>query len=230
MSRRRSRKGDTFLYGIIGIAAVIIAVGQFILEHLGIVAIVVFVPLAIFLTVKIIKHFKKQNDNQLKYDRTSSLREPPDLAKEPKNSIFSNFPAEALAHLKRAQDAELSNDYLGARVCYMSCVELLKRDKTAVAQLEIAQKEYEDFVRRDPVFKRLIEIFLAGIRENPGILQSDITKKAEDMDWGELRTCNRPIAKDDIRYALYFADKFGLVFRKKEGRSYRLYLPEQATI
>jgi hypothetical protein len=229
MARRRIGKKRLQLlgYGLLGIIAVIIAIGQFLLEHIWIIAIIVFIPLATFVTVRLIKYSKKQN-NQLKHNRTSSVQRTSELEKEAEeDNIFSNFSTEALACLKRAQDAELANDYLGARVGYMSCVELLKRDKTAIMQLEFAKKEYKDFVQRDPIFKRLIEIFMAGVRENPGILQSDITKKAEDMDWGELRSYNRPIAKDDIRYALYFADQFGLVIRKKEGRSYRLYLPEQ---
>ena len=130
-------------------------------------------------------------------------------------------------HLKNAHDAELRNDYLTARVEYMACVDSLKRDKKAIPQLEFVKKEYSEFVRRDPIFNKMLPFFLDGVRQNQGILQSDITAKAEDMNWGELRNYNRPISKDDIRYVFYFAEEFGLLIRKKEGRSYRLYLPEQ---
>jgi hypothetical protein len=141
--------------------------------------------------------------------------------------ILSKFPAEALYHLKNAQDAELGNDYLAARVEYMACVDYLKRDKKAIPQIEFAKNEYSEFVRRDPIFNKMLPYFLEGVRQNQGILQSDITAKAEDMDWGELCNYNRTISKDDIRYVFYFAEEFGFLIRKKEGRSYRLYLPEQ---
>jgi tetratricopeptide (TPR) repeat protein len=132
----------------------------------------------------------------------------------------------AYHHIEQARKAEQNGDYFAARMDYLKSVEILKRTENT-EELKKATKEYEDFIKRDPLFKKLIDVFLAGIRENPGILQSDITKKAEDMDWSELYNKDRPIAKEDIRYVLYFADKFGLVIRKKEGRSYRLYLPEQ---
>ncbi len=41
----------------------------------------------------------------------------------------------------------------------------------------------------------------------------------------EPKLYNRPVLKDDIYYALYFADKFGHIIRVKKGRSYQLYLP-----
>jgi hypothetical protein len=45
-----------------------------------------------------------------------------------------------------------------------------------------------------------------------GILQTDFYKKSS-------------MSKDDVSFTLYFAEKAGEVIRKKEGRSYRLYLP-----
>ena len=41
----------------------------------------------------------------------------------------------------------------------------------------------------------------------------------------EPKLYNSPVLKDDIYYALYFADKFGHIIRVKKGRSYQLYLP-----
>lgn len=90
------------------------------------------------------------------------------------------------------------------------------------AELEKATKEYEAFVRRDPIFEKLISILLPIIQAKPGILQSDIAKRAESMDWPTLYSYNRPVAREDIYYALYFADKFGRITRTKKGRSYEL--------
>jgi len=138
------------------------------------------------------------------------------------------FPPEPGFHIRKAQEAEARNDYLSARVSYMACVDILKRDNTAAEFLDIAKNEYSLFVRRDPIFNNLLPFFLEGVRQNPGVLQSDITSKAEEMDWSELRQYSRTISKDDIRYVFYFAEEFGMLERRKKGRSYELYLPEQS--
>jgi len=125
-------------------------------------------------------------------------------------------------HLQKAQQAEKNSDYLMARMEYLKCVESFKQ-AGVTSELENASKEYESFVKRDPIFKKLFLALNAGIKENPGILQSEITKKFEAMNWGQLYHYDRPIAKDDVYYALYFADKFGYITRTKKGRSYELF-------
>jgi len=175
----------------------------------------------IFLMMFVVMFFiLRKNKPQQKQPQNQSQGE---ISPETINEI----PTDMSFHLKNAHDAELRNDYLTARVEYMACVDSLKRDKKAIPQLEFVKKEYSEFVRRDPIFNKMLPFFLDGVRQNQGILQSDITAKAEDMNWGEIRNYNRPISKDDIRYVFYFAEEFGLLIRKKEGRSYRLYLPEQ---
>jgi hypothetical protein len=129
---------------------------------------------------------------------------------------------DALYHKEQARNAEKCGDYLGARMGYLKCVESFKQ-AGAIAELEEATKEYEGFVRRDPIFKKLIMVLNEGIKENPGILQSEITGKAEAMDWQKLYSYDRSLAKEDIYYALYFADKFGYINRNKKGRSYELF-------
>jgi hypothetical protein len=52
------------------------------------------------------------------------------------------------------------------------------------------------------------------LKTNEGILQSDFYKICND-------------SKEEVSSTLYFAEKDGELIRKKEGRSYRLYLPEQ---
>jgi len=143
------------------------------------------------------------------------------------DSIFKNLPTEAMFHMERAWDAENRGDYLGARVSFIACVELLKRDNAATEELKIAKGEYADFVREDPIFNAMLPFFLDAVRQNPGILQSEITSKAEQMGWSEIRQYGRSVSKDDIRYVLYFAEEFGLLVRQKKGRSYQLYLAGQ---
>jgi len=125
-------------------------------------------------------------------------------------------------HLQSARASEKRGDYLGARMGYLKCVESYKQ-AGAAAELEKASQEYASFVQRDPFFKKLFAVLNAGIKENPGILQSEITSKAEALDWQHLYNYDRPIAKDDIYYVLYFAEKFGYITRNKKGRSYELY-------
>ena len=132
---------------------------------------------------------------------------------------------DAIIHLNWAREAEKQQDYLRTRMEYLKCVESLKQAGDNV-ELEKATKEYESFVKRDPIFKVLLNGLLPIIKSNPGILQSDITKNATALDWALLYNYNREIAKGDICYALYFGDKFGLIQRIKKGRTYELYPKE----
>jgi hypothetical protein len=128
---------------------------------------------------------------------------------------------DAILHLNWARQSEKQGDFLRARVEYMKCVESWKQAGDEV-ELQKVSKEYEDFAKRDPIFEKLISILLPIIQDNSGILQSDITKRVESMDWFNLYNYNRPVAKEDIYYVLYFADKFGRITRTKKGRSYEL--------
>jgi len=124
--------------------------------------------------------------------------------------------------LEWAKKAERDGDFLAARMNYMKWIEDLKVSGSPAEVIESASKEYETFVRRDPVFSKLIDKLLPFIKSNPGVLQSDITKHAASIDWSGLFNYNRPVAKEDLYYALYFADKFGMISRRKKGRSYEL--------
>ena len=128
---------------------------------------------------------------------------------------------DAIMHLNWARQAEKEGNFFGARMEYLKCVESWKHAGNEF-ELEKATKEYEAFVRRDPIFEKLLSALLPIIQANPGILQSDIAKRAESMDWATLYSYNRPIAREDIYYALCFTDKFGRITRTKKGRSYEL--------
>ncbi|MDP3244384.1 MAG: hypothetical protein Q8M83_01855 [bacterium] len=128
---------------------------------------------------------------------------------------------DAVLHLNWAKQAERQEDFFGARMEYLKCVESWKQAGDEI-ELQKATKEYESFVKRDPIYEKLISALLPLIQANPGILQSDITKQAEAMDWAALYSYTRPVAKEDIYYALYFADKFESITRTKKRRSYEL--------
>lgn len=120
---------------------------------------------------------------------------------------------DALLHLNWAREAEKNGDFLRARVEHLKCVESWKQANQIggfEAEFQSATKEYEDFVKRDPIFAKLLSSLLPIIKSNPGILQSAIYKHVQEMDRG------------DISYALYFAAKQGKISRTKKGRSYEL--------
>jgi hypothetical protein len=128
---------------------------------------------------------------------------------------------DAVLHLDWARNAEAQGDFLRARMEYLKCVEPLKQAGDGT-ELQKVSQEYEAFVKRDPIYAKLISGLLPLIQANPGMLQSNITKHAETMDWPSLYSYNRPFANEDIYYALYFAEKFGCITRTKKGRSYEL--------
>ena len=130
---------------------------------------------------------------------------------------------DGMLHIDLARKLRTKNDYFGTRMEYLKAVESFKQANSQ-SELEKATAEYEEFVRNDPIFKGLISVLICGIKVNPGILQSEITSKAEQLSWSEIYKYNRPLAKDDIYYALYFGDKFGLIERVKKGRSYELFV------
>ncbi len=130
---------------------------------------------------------------------------------------------DANIHEQWAKQAEQRGDFFAARMEHLKCVESW-RQCGDTARLEAAKVEYSSFVRRDPIFRELVGVLTQIIKNNPGILQSEINKSFESTSWPSLYNYNRPVSREDISYALYFADEFGLLKRIKKGRSYELHL------
>jgi len=144
--------------------------------------------------------------------------------------IINKLPTEALHHFTMANNLELAKDFLGARMHYMQCMECMRNLKDS-EEYEAVAKHYENFVSRDPVFHMLAAGLAKGIKQNPGILQSEITKRLDPLEtWGQIQHGDREISRDDIYYALYFMDKLGYITRTKKGRSYELYVNEGASL
>lgn len=74
-----------------------------------------------------------------------------------------------------------------------------------------------EFARRDPLYRDLMSTVRPMVRDSPGILQSDLTKRLILY------------SPDQIRYVLYYAHEIGDLYRVKKGRSYALHL-EPTTI
>jgi hypothetical protein len=124
----------------------------------------------------------------------------------------------AYAFWRNARQAERHRNFTGARVSYLKASESLKQVDTllklppSAALLEKLNAEYYDFVvHRDPNYRLLIKFPLLRIKEEPGILQTELYKEFSDLK------------REDMTCALYFAEKEGLIRREEKGRSYRLF-------
>lgn len=116
-------------------------------------------------------------------------------------------------HLDWARRADQSGDFRTARAEYLKAVESFRQaNQSGSSEVEWidATKEYEVFVRRDPVFASILDRLVPYIKQNPGALQSELPKNLPDLP------------REDISYALYFAAQFGQISRTKKGRSYEL--------
>lgn len=139
------------------------------------------------------------------------------------------FQKAGTCHLRQARQFAQYQDYFGARVEYMKAVQSFKNtgDESGVVR---ADEEYEAFAQTDPIRKAIIDGLMPRIKETRGILESDITQDAANLEWNDLYREDRDVAKDDIRYALYFAERFGEIVRVKRGRSFQLFLPDDPLI
>lgn len=188
-----------------------------ILIFLSCAAIVVVGPLILFKKIKQLI-FNKRPGLKINPEKERSFLEP-----EPPSASGNIF-------LESAHEMERRGDYLGARVEYMKCIEDMKRSSqegTLDKAIELAQMEYDEFVKRDPVYAALLSRLIPIIKAQPGMMQSDITKHFKKAEWWpELTNYNREVTKEDIGYALYFAAKQGVILRTKKGRSYELRVVE----
>jgi hypothetical protein len=135
----------------------------------------------------------------------------------PENQKFPDRYAEIAYHKERALDLASNNNYLEARVAFLKWVESVKQQNINEGgkledELNAAKKTYSDFVKNDPIFIEILSAIFPVLKENPGILQTEIYKLFPKIE------------KNDLSYTLYFASDHGKIIRKKTGRTYSLYL------
>lgn len=121
---------------------------------------------------------------------------------------------DALMNLEMARIALRNGDIHDARVGYLKAVESWKQANQGEnnrweEDLSLAKKEYADFVVNDPLYVNGLSILIEKIKENPGILQTELYKQVE-------------MAREDVSYILYFAAEMGVIKRTKKGRSYQI--------
>jgi hypothetical protein len=120
-----------------------------------------------------------------------------------------------------ARTAERRRDYKKARQFYLKAVESLEQvDKlteypAAATYVEKLKAEYYDFVvQRDPYYRLNLKHLLRLVKEEPGILQTQVYKQIH-------------LTKPEVAYTLYFAEKEGLIRREEKGRSYLLFFERE---
>lgn len=119
-----------------------------------------------------------------------------------------------LTHLGWAREAVLKGDLSYARTEYLKAVESWKQANEGesgrwVEELSLVKKEYGDFVKNDPLYINGLSVITPIIKNNPGILQTDLYKQVD-------------IIREDVSYILYFAAETGVIERTKKGRTYQL--------
>jgi hypothetical protein len=123
---------------------------------------------------------------------------------------------------REARMAERNRHFERVRVLYLKSSESLEQIEKLTEQpqlstlLEKVKSEYYDFVvHRDPLYRLYLRHPLLCIKDHPGILQTEL--------YEELHNHKR----ENLTYALYFAEKEGLIRREKKGRSYELFFERE---
>jgi DNA-binding Lrp family transcriptional regulator len=122
---------------------------------------------------------------------------------------------------REARTAERWRDYKKARVLYLKAAESIEQAEKlteyplAAAYVEMLKTQYYEFVvHRDPFYRLNLRQILPLLKEEPGILQTQIYERLQ-------------LSRPEITYTLYFAEKEGLVRREKKGRSYQLFFQRE---
>lgn len=124
---------------------------------------------------------------------------------------------DGLLHLDWARQAVRAGDAERARMEYMKAAESWRQANETeggrwARELELANKEYAEFVQADPVYRNGIVLLLPIIKATPGILQTDLYKACPGNE------------RETISYILYFAASSGVIRRTKKGRTYELHV------
>lgn len=77
---------------------------------------------------------------------------------------------------------------------------------------ELCKILMHDFIRDDPYYKEVINLVLPIIKLNPNIVQSNLAKQFQQFE------------SERFRYAMYYGEIIGDIYRVKKGRSYKLTL------
>jgi len=131
--------------------------------------------------------------------------------------MFPDRSADIQFHRDTARKARGQGNHALARASYMKWVESVRQQNENTGgqlqkELEEAKREYSEFVKSDPLYLAIRDAALPKVREQPGILQTELYKALSQYD------------RADVSYAIYFAADHGILTRTKRGRTYSLDL------
>lgn len=104
-------------------------------------------------------------------------------------------------------------DYQNARKWLQKVAYRMVRPDVTDRQRQVFKQLVAEFAVQDPLYYELLSIIRPAVNQQPGILQSQLTKSIEGY------------STEHIRYVLYYAHELGDIHRVKHGRTYKLYLP-----
>ena len=157
---------------------------------------------------------------------TDSIKMPEEILRTVNNPAVPNFrpPSQSdnqkintvndpwLAHCMAIEEAWARGDYDWARMQLQKIAYGMVEPSVTDAQRADFTRLMTSFAKEDPLYKQVMERVLPLVRDNPGMLQSQIYKGQPDE------------IKEQMRYVLYFANELGHIRRIKKGNSYQLML------
>jgi hypothetical protein len=123
------------------------------------------------------------------------------------------FENTVLSLMRISKDKSKAREYLAAIDNLSDRLLLINPEMFTKLFLLLHEYHFWHVYNRDEDYSYHLQTIKKRLKLYHGIKQSDFYKKAS-------------ISKEDVSFTLYFAEKAGGIVRIKEGRTYRLYLPE----
>ena len=128
---------------------------------------------------------------------------------------FPDRTADIAFHKDAAHRNRQQGDHAKARAAYTKWVESERQQNIRMGgsrerELEQAKQEFSDFARTDPLYLQILDAALPLIREESGILQTNVYLALPQFE------------RASVQYTMYFAEKHGAIVRTKKGRTYTL--------
>lgn len=111
--------------------------------------------------------------------------------------------------LNSGRDAWVRGDFDIARIMYQKCAYSVTSGGTDREKVLLKQ-EQADFAQAHPLYKTIVKDIEEIVIVEPGTVQTALYKQLS-------------YNKEDIQWAIYFADELGDLRREKKGRSYAVY-------
>lgn len=116
------------------------------------------------------------------------------------------------AQMQEIKDAWSRQDYDFARNWLQKLAYSITSEKAPKHVHDDFKALMVSFTKEDPIYIEVMQLAKPEIANNPGIIQSVLSKQYPEID------------SEQFRYVMYFAAESGEIIREKAGRSYALHL------